>query len=234
MSTSGPAPNHAVGPFWTGDLGIGTNTVTLTAVDLSGNTASAVVQVERAAVEAELIVDTTTPWVVPRTPGTPEPLRVEVAETFPGSLDGSTGITVEAVAPSMVYGTTSIHSPSTPGAFADLELRANFQAPLGSTTVTLQAVDNATGLVLDTAELRASLIPSGRPDCDPSRISYYQLVDHQELEDEMNATVDFKLTGLEVAVQDGGGIDPTIPTDSDAGMTLTRIHLPRGVRGSRR
>ena len=224
VSTTGPAPDHQVGPFWTGDLGIGSNTVTLTAVDLSGNTTNAVIQVERAAVEAELIVDTTIPWVIPRTPGTPEPLRVEVAETFPGSLDGSTGITVEAVAPSMVFGTTSIHSPGDPGAFADLELRATFQAPLGSTTVTLQAVDNATGVVLDTVEIRASLIPSNRPECDDlSRISYYQLVDRQELEDELNATVDFKLTGLGVAVEDGAGIDPTIPTDSDAGMTLTEF-----------
>ncbi len=224
VSASGPAPNYQVGPFWTGDLGIGTNTVTLTAVDLSGNTASAVVQVERAAVEAELIVDTTIPWVVPRTPGTPEPLRVEVAETFPGSLDGSAGITIEAVAPSMVYGTTSIQSPSDPGAFADLELRATFQAPLGSTTVTLQAVENATGVVLDTVELRASLIPSSRPACDDaSRISYYQLVDRQELEDELNATVDFKLTGLGVAVKDGGTVNPTIPADSDSGMILTEF-----------
>ena len=223
VSYLGFAPNLQVGPFWTGDLGVGPNTVTLTAVDLSGNSTSASVTVVRAAVEAQLVIDTVDPWVIPRTPGVPEPLRVEVAETFPGSLDGSNGITVEAVAPSMVYGTTTIQNPWDPNAFANLDLRANHQSPLGSTTVTLQAVDTTTGVVLDTATLRASLVPSNPVSCDGSNITYYQLVDRVELEDELNATVDLKLTGLGVTVQDGGGIDPTIPTDSDVGLTLTNF-----------
>jgi hypothetical protein len=188
----GAAPDYEVGPFWTGSLVDGPNTLTLVATDFAGNIGSASIGVHRVPIAGRLHFEAE-PVEVPRPPKQ-YMLRVDLEETFPGSLIGRGDIDIRVTAPPGVGGYARIRDYfNQPVPRALLPLQAGGNVPLGKNTVTIQAVEVATRAVLDTQQLTVSITPGREVGCAADNIMLYYGIDRDDLTKRINAGLDEQL-----------------------------------------
>jgi hypothetical protein len=223
---------YRVGPFRTGPLPEGANTLTVNAEDYAGNIGTTSITVNRVQIEGTLtfpvLPPNDAPVIVPRMPGRAV-VPIELLETFPGSLTGRGEIEITVINTEDVHGSGLIRDPLyQPESAMDFEVFSFTY--LGDATVEIQATEKETGRVLSTASFRACFTPTNPIDCD-SDLPYYQPVDHDELTAEINEGIKRKLgRGSKVIIGtqfDGGGNEIRIP-DPDVGTLL--LPMPFDVK----
>ena len=216
------SPNYHFGPTYTNPLGIGSNTITVTGVDFAGNMGSDSVDVERVPVAGALQIDEEL-IVVPRFPGSTD-LTLELEETFPDSLDGRESIDISVIDPQGISGFSSIGDIwDDPVPVTDVTLRATLFVPLGIHTVTMEARDEASGDILDTSTVLASVVPASTIECSASLVPFYQFIDADNLAAQITDSIHRRLRFENTVVSDHSDPDDDEDPDDDIGTPLSDI-----------
>jgi hypothetical protein len=219
---SGGSLNYHFGPTYTNPLGMGSNTITVTAMDFGGNMASDSVDVERVAIEGTLQIDEDL-IVLPRFPGSTD-LTVNLEETFPDSLDGRETIDVAVIDPQGISGFSRIGDRwDDPVPVADMTLRAAVYVPLGVHPVTVEARDEASGDILDTATILANVVPSSPAECSAPLMPFYVTIDPDDLAAQITDSVHRRLRLEGTVVSDHSEEDDDQDPDQDIGTPLSNI-----------
>ncbi len=190
----GDGPVHTIGPFNTGPLTAGENTIIFTAEDFADNIGTDTITVRRVATAGQLSLPGG-PLVIPRgTNGITIPIALE--ETFPGSLAGRDDIVIAVVQPEEIFGQVVIRDfLNQPDPRSELVLRGRNQALLGPVLVTIQATEVETGRVIDTVSVPASVTPGREIDCSGDSIPMYGTIELADLTADVNAAIDADLAG---------------------------------------
>ena len=192
LSFSGVGPDYRVGPTFTGFLADEINTIVLSAEDFGGNIGTASISVNRVPIEGRLVLPEE-PIEIPRIPRNAV-ILVELQETFPGSLNGRGEIIIRVVGPEDIRGFDRIRDFLTqPVPRLDFEVFAGPRSRLGPASIALQAIEVASGRILDTAAFPASITPGRSIACGTS-IPVYTAIDLTELTTEVNTRVDIALS----------------------------------------
>jgi hypothetical protein len=205
LSFFGVGPLYRIGPFWTGPIAEGTNSVELSAEDFAGNIGVASIAIHRVQIEGRLLLPEE-PVELPRLPGSAV-VQVELSETFPGSLNGCGEITIRVVGPEDVRGFDRIRDFLTqPVPRLELQVFAGPHSPRGAARVVTQAIEAATGRILDTASFPASITPGRGLNCG-GFISFYVAIDLTDLTKKLNDKIKGKVQTLnDMTVQYGNGV----------------------------